>query len=49
MASARRRALAEEIARAVRDELQVRVDVSLVSRGLIPRSDYKTPLVYVRE
>ena len=49
VATARRNALSEEIERAVRDELQVRVAVSLVSSGAIPRSDYKTPLVYVRE
>ena len=49
VATDRRRGLTEEIERAVRDELQVRVAVSLVSSGAIPRSDYKTPLVYVRE
>jgi phenylacetate-CoA ligase/benzoylacetate-CoA ligase len=41
--------LASRIEEAVRANLQVRVAVSVVPAGSIPRTAYKTPLVHVRE
>ncbi|MBI4528593.1 MAG: hypothetical protein HY695_32765 [Deltaproteobacteria bacterium] len=41
-------AIAEAIAEEVRKQLQVRVHVSMVPAGTVPRTTYKTPLVYVR-
>jgi phenylacetate-CoA ligase/benzoylacetate-CoA ligase len=41
--------LASQIEEAVRTNLQVRVAVSVVPAGSIPRTAYKTPLVHVRE
>jgi len=41
-------AVAELIGKAVREELQVRVDLSLVPAGPLPRSAYKTPLGHAR-
>ncbi len=40
--------LVDQIGGAVRDELSVRVAPSLVPAGTLPRSAYKTPLVYAR-
>ncbi|MGH8998308.1 MAG: phenylacetate--CoA ligase family protein [Acidimicrobiia bacterium] len=41
--------VARQVESAVRSQLQVRVAVSVVAPGSVPRSAYKTPLVQVRE
>ena len=41
--------IAEEVAATIRKHLQIRASVSLVPPGTIPRSAYKTPLIYVRD
>ena len=46
---AQRAALAREIEAAVRSQLQVRVAVTVLERGGLPRSVYKTAIVAVRE
>ena len=46
---AQRAALAREIEAAVRSQLQVRVGVTVLERGGLPRSVYKTAIVAVRE
>ncbi len=46
---ARRAALAQEIEAAVRTQLQVRVAVTVLDRGGLPRGVYKNAIVAVRE
>ena len=43
----------QEVARAIEGELrarmQIRVDVTILNPGTLPRTTYKTPLLHVRE
>lgn len=48
LARERYAALAERMEQAVRRQLQVRINVTLVPRRTLPRSAYKTPLVHIR-
>ena len=45
----RRAALAQDIEAAVRTQLQVRVAVTVLDRGGLPRGVYKNAIVAVRE
>jgi phenylacetate-coenzyme A ligase PaaK-like adenylate-forming protein len=41
--------LKENIEQEIRAQLQVRVQVTVMNPGTLPRSAYKTPLVFVQE
>jgi len=48
LAAERYMAVARGIGEAIRAQLQVRAEVTVLPPGSIPRTEYKTPLVYVR-